>query len=41
MRRRRKGRSLRKRYGHAMPLKVLEHRARKLVAVVRARGGRV
>jgi hypothetical protein len=40
MKRRRKS-ALKKRYGHAMPLSVLEHRARKLVAVVRARGGRI
>lgn len=41
MRRHKKGRALRKRYGHAMPLHVLEARARKAVAYVRARGGRV
>jgi len=41
MKRRRKGHSLRRRYGHAMPLEVLEKRAQALVNLVKSRGGNV
>lgn len=41
MKRRRKGRALRRRYGHAMPLDVLEKRAQALVNLVKSRGGHV
>ena len=45
MKRRRRGRALRRRYGrsyvNAMPLAVLEKRARQAVAYVKARGGTV
>jgi len=42
MKRRRHGRSLKRRYGRAkVPLKVLEKRARKLLSIVRSRGGRI
>jgi hypothetical protein len=42
MKRRKRGRALRKRYGKSrMPLDVLEHKARRLIKLVRSRGGRV
>ena len=37
----RKKNRLKKRYGHAMPLEVLEKRTRHMLRLVKARGGRV